>query len=134
MDPDEGFRSRSEWADMGRLLVGSLSNPAQRPLYPSTEVVMGVPPSLARGRELVRLMEQELARLQANPDACDPAVPGLAAYVDELAGIIDSLPPALSAEASDEVKRQMQSMSLRVIAEAAWWMLKEMLYKSGRDD
>ena len=94
---------------------------------------MEVPPSLARGRELVRLMEQELVRLQANSDTCDPAVPSLAAYVDELAGIIDNLPPALNADTSDEVKREMQWMSRRVIAEATWWMLKEM-FKSGRDD
>ncbi len=91
------------------------------------------PPDLARARELVQLIEQELFRLQANPDSCDPAVPSLADYVDELAVVIGKSPSASSAVASNEAEREMKWLSQRVIAEAAWWLLRQFLEKARGD-
>jgi hypothetical protein len=91
------------------------------------------PPNLTRVRELVRLIEQEVRRLEADPNARDPAVPSLATYVGELASIIDALPPSSSADTSEEVKREMRWLSRRAIAEASWWLIKQRLFGSGDD-
>jgi hypothetical protein len=92
-----------------------------------------VPPDLTRARELVRLIQQEVARLQAIPSACDPAVPSLATYIDELTRLIDNLPPSSDVTASVEVARELKWISQRVLADATWWVFKKLL-ESGSDD
>jgi hypothetical protein len=77
------------------------------------------PPDLARARELLRLIQEELDQLRKRSPR-DPGVSRLESLVDEVLTLVNGS----SARASPVVWAEVQVITMRVIAEVAAWLIK----------